>query len=608
MRRWPAVLTVVLTAAVAVAPAGATGATSADWSPRPATYGVARTTNVPIRMDDGVVLKADVLRPARADGTAAKGPFPVILTQTPYNKNVPAENFENDYLVERGYIQAIVDVRGTGSSGGRWTSFGAREQRDYYATAVWAHQLPGGDGRVGLYGVSYAAIAALFTAAQQPPGLKASFPVVPAGDVYRDVAFTGGQADTGFIPSWLGNVTADAVVPPTDIADDPAGSAATLGEHVRAVAGFQAPLLTSALTGQPAGGYDAAYDGSFYRTRSPLRVVDRIRTPTFVVGGEYDLFQRGEPMLYNRLRANGVPARLLVGPWTHIAASLAATDTSGTPSLPALQLRWFDHYVRGVPDAALDSDVPPVTAYRLGAGRYQHMNAYPPADTRYRRLPLSGSASPGSPGRLVTSRPAAGTGTVPWVPVAGACSESTSQWTAGEVPVIPGCTDDHRANDALGAAYDLPVTGRKLRFAGTSMARLYVSTTGRDAMLTTRLEDVAPDGSSTPLTSGWQVLSLRVVDKAKSAYADGRLVQPWHPDTRESVRAVQPGVVYRLDVEIFPTLASVAPGHSLRLAVQAADEPHSTAPLPQLRDEAGGTVTLHAGPSYPSALVLGVEG
>lgn len=607
MRRWSAVPISLLAVAAVLAPVRADAGPAARWSPRPAAYGVAKTSNVSLRMDDGVVLRADVLRPARADGTAAKGPFPVVLTETPYNKNTPAENFENDYLVKRGYIQAIVDVRGTGSSGGRWTSFGPREQRDYYETAVWAHRLAGGNGKVGLYGISYGAIAAMFTAAQRPPGLKASFPIVPAGDVYRDVAFTGGQADTGFIPSWLGLVTGAGVIPPTDITSRPVSSVATLGGHVRQVAGFQAPLLASALTGQAVGGQDAAYDGHFYRTRSPLSVVDRVRTPTFVVGGEYDLFQRGEPMLYNRLRANGVPSRLLIGPWTHLAAGTAATDTGGAPSLPALELRWFDHYLRGTPDPGLDRDVPPVTAYRLGAGRYAHASAYPPADTRYRRLPLSGDARPGSPGRIVGAHPAAGKGTVPWVPVAGACSESTSQWTAGIVPAVPGCTDDHRLDDALGAAYDLPVTGHALRFAGTSMARVYVSTTGRDAMLTTRLEDVAPDGSSTPLTSGWQVLSLRKVKKAKSAHADGKLVQPWHPDTRASVRKVRPGRVYRLDVEIFPTLASVAPGHELRLAVQAADEPHSTAPLPQLRHEAAGTVTVHTGPKYPSALVLGVE-
>jgi len=57
----------------------ATSSHAAAWKPRPATYGIAKTTNVPIRMDDGVVLKADVLRPAAKDGSAAPGKFPVKI-------------------------------------------------------------------------------------------------------------------------------------------------------------------------------------------------------------------------------------------------------------------------------------------------------------------------------------------------------------------------------------------------------------------------------------------------------------------------------------------------------------------------------------------------
>src|SRR3954471_4650692 len=216
------VLAGTLAAATPVLAAGSTGHPG-PWKARPATYGIAKTTNVPIKMDDGVVLKADVLRPAAKDGSPAKGRFPVLLTQTPYNKNAPQLNFENDYLVQRGYIQVIVDVRGTGASGGHWASFSEREQRDYYATAVWAHKLKGGNGDVGLYGVSYGAIDQLLTAAQHPPGLKAEFPIVPMGDAYRDVAVSGGQADTAFIPFWLGLVTSTGAAPSTDVPTDPIG-------------------------------------------------------------------------------------------------------------------------------------------------------------------------------------------------------------------------------------------------------------------------------------------------------------------------------------------------------------------------------------------------
>jgi hypothetical protein len=126
-------------------------------------------------------------------------------------------------------------------------------------------------------------------------------------------------------------------------------------------------------------------------------------------------------------------------------------------------------------------------------------------------------------------------------------------------------------------------------------------------MLTARIEDVAPDGSVTPLSSGWQVLSLRAVDAKKSAYRNGLMVQPWHPDTRGSVLPVTSGKVYELDVEIFPTLATLPHGHTLRLALQTADEPHSNGALPQTANAAGGTVTVYAGPQHRSELVIGTE-
>ena len=77
----------------------------------------------------------------------------------------------------------------------------------------WAHsrKRPWSNGDVALWG-AYAAINQ-FLVARPPPGLKAMFPIVPAGDVYRDVV--GGQVDSGFIPFWLGLVTATGLVRPT---------------------------------------------------------------------------------------------------------------------------------------------------------------------------------------------------------------------------------------------------------------------------------------------------------------------------------------------------------------------------------------------------------
>ncbi|MGH3318688.1 MAG: CocE/NonD family hydrolase [Streptosporangiaceae bacterium] len=133
----------VLAAAGGLALAGVPGVAgvaraASGWSPREAEYDIAvRRKDAEITMSDGVVLVADVLRPAGPDGRPASGRFPVVLTQTPYNKNLPEFNFRADTLVRRGYVQVIADVRGTGGSGGRWSAFGTREQRDGLELAAW---------------------------------------------------------------------------------------------------------------------------------------------------------------------------------------------------------------------------------------------------------------------------------------------------------------------------------------------------------------------------------------------------------------------------------------------------------------------------------------
>jgi uncharacterized protein len=576
------------------------------WEPRPATHGVTVERDVPVRMSDGVVLSADVYRPAAGDGSPAPGRFPVVLTQDPYNKNVPTLNFANEYLVRRGYVQVVADVRGTGSSGGTWDSFGTREQRDGVELVRWAAGAARGwsDGRVATYGASYMAINQLLTAAQQPSALKAAFPIVPAGDVYRDVVASGGQVDAGFIPLWLGLVTATGVVPPAYTADDPVRGLSTVGSHAAGAASFQGPQMLSALTGG-----EAAYDGPFYRSRSPLSVVDDVEVPTFLVGGWHDLFQRGTPMLYQRLRANGVPTRLLVGPWTHVQGSLGeGLPADGVPSLDALALRWFDHHVRGVPDPALGTDVAPVTYAELGTDRWRTADDWLDADAlTARTYRLAGQAAPGSPGRLTRGRASGGPDAVLPNPAAGLCTRSTSQWTGGLLLAGTPCEDDARVDDATATVYETAPLQRRTRLFGPVAAHLWVSTTASDGMVALRVEDVAPDGTADVLTGGWQVLSLRARDRAREQTLDGRVVQPFHPYTEASVRPVPSGEPVPVSVEVFPTGAALAPGHRLRLSVTAYDTPHLVAPLPQAVDAAGGVLRVHHDAAHPSRLVVPVR-
>lgn len=576
----------------------AIGSPQTTWSPRPATYGIVIEKDVRVVMSDGVRLDVDIRRPAGQDGTAARGKFPVIVTQTPYNKNSPQLNFASDYLVQRGYVQVISDVRGTGGSEGGWDSFGPLEQLDGKTLVEWAGAQPWSNGRIGLAGASYGAINQLLTAAQQPKGLKAIFPIVPSADTYRDIVGSGGQVNTSFIPLWLGLVTGTSGLPPTYAAKDPVGAALAIASHLSNVSSFQGRTVYQSMLGGT-----TAFDGPFYATRSTINKISRVKVPAFVVGGWFDLFQRGEPMIYQALRKQGNPTRLLMGPWTHLQGSQGAgLPVDGVPSLDELRLRWFDHYVRDIKDPGLDRDVPQVSYFDNALGHYKTATSWPPAGTSYKTLNLGGVATVGATAGTLGAASGTGSDMFPYLPVTGACTRSTLQWTAGAFMGTP-CDSDNSANDRFGLSYDLPVT-KPVKLAGSFAARLFVSTTGKDGQLTARVEDVDPTGKANQLTAGWQVLSLRDLDAAKSEKSDGLITRPWHPFTKDSVQSVTPGKVMEVWVEIFGSATTIASGHHLRLSIQAADTPHLSAPLPQLADTAGSMLTVVHDAAHPSQLVI----
>jgi putative CocE/NonD family hydrolase len=594
------------TAAAPVAAPAALG--DMHWSPRPEQYaGTASRKDLAIPMSDGVVLRGDLVLPADADGNAAPGQFPVVVTITAYNKTVTASGFGSTlagagpaYLVRRGYAQLTVDARGTGSSEGSWCAFCAREDRDAAAVMTWAHTQPWSNGDTAMTGPSYMGISQLFAAAGKPAGLKAIFPQVPAADVYRDVVASGGQLDVGFMPLWLGLVTFTGLIPPAILATDPESGFSALATHLLDAASFTGPLLLEA-----AAGADPAYDGPFYAERSPINVIDRVDVPTFLVSGEYDLFQRGTPLLFENLRKRGVPTKLVIGPWDHLQGSSGAEiGDAGYGSLAELQLRWFDHYVKGLPDPALDSDIAPLTYYEQGTGTWQTSQNWVGGDRKALSFRLSAKSLTG--GSLTTGTPTTGAATMLPIPVSGLCTRSTNQWTAGVMNLLPfanPCLTDNALNDLTGVVFDTAPVTTPVRFQGPINARLYTSVLSLmgDGMLSVSVEDVAPDGTVSRLTGGWQVVSLRALDPARSRFLNGTLVQPFHPFTKESQRPLS-GIA-PIDVEVFPTGAAIQPGHRLRLAVQAFDVPHLAPNLTLLLGSLSA-ITVHTGPLTPSVLTV----
>ena len=605
--------------ALAGAPASAADGTSttaspfaSGWTPRGEDYPKTVTEkDLDIPMADGTVLHGDLMLPADADGTAIDAKFPVIVTITAYNKGVQSyagglAGGDPAYLVKRGYAQLTVDARGTGTSEGQWCAFCTLEDQDATAIMNWAHDQAWSNGDTAMDGPSYMGIDQIFAASGRPAGLKAIFPQVPAADVYRDVVASGGQIDVGFIPLWLGLVTLTGLIPPTS--PTPSTLLTLLKQvvdHTGGALSFTGPLMLEALLGG-----EPAYDGDFYKQRSPINVVGDVDVPTFLVSGEYDLFQRGTPLLFENLDKRNVPVKMVIGPWNHLQASGGTGfDKAGYGTLGEMQLRWFDHYVKGIADPALDSDIAPITYYEQGPGDWRTTQHWVGPDRTAGTYYLSGTSQmAGAAGGLTTDRSdvTAGSSTLLPIAVAGLCTRSTDQWTAGllgEVPLPNPCNTNNSLNDLAGLVFSTPPVTRKVALQGPINAHLFVSSTSGDGLLSVAVEDEAPDGTVSRLTGGWQVISQRALDQSRSRYLDGRLIQPYHPFTKASQENLAPGEVAPVDVEIFPTGAAIEPGHRLRIAVQGFDVPHLLPPLNNLLGDLT-PITIHASAEYPSSVTV----
>lgn len=535
-----------------------------------------------ITMSDGVVLRADVHLPAGVDG-----PVPTALTITGYSRTVGAAAFATGAgeLVGHGYATMTVDDRGTGTSGGQWDSWGERTLADYPEVLDWIVAQPWSNGDVAMVGASYMGITSLFAAATQHPAVKAVFATVPMADSFRDIVLAGGELNTAFIPLWMGLVTGLSLVP----GDDPS----TVLEHLLGVTSFQLPTVADTLLQG-----DSAYDGPFWRQRSPIEVVDGITVPTFIVGGLDDLFQRGEPMLYEAL-ADHTDARLLMGPWNHLTTG-QGLPRDGVPSLEELNLQWFDEHVRGLDSGA--ECIPAVTQYVVGAERYGSAPTWPRADLSAQRWHLRGD------GTLTAHAP---TGVEPGrpylqLPVTGVCTRSTNQWLIGLLGST-SCATDNRIDEALSLTYTTAPFTEDVRIEGPLQADLWLqSELGGQAATSVAVSSVAPDGTSRGLTNGLLTANHRAVDPARSRMLDGESIQPWHPFTRAAELPVPAGEPVLVPVEVFPTSAVIPAGHRLRVTIAAFDVPHALPPPAAVLETLGGPVTVLNDAAHPSSIVLPV--
>jgi predicted acyl esterase len=558
--------------------------------------------DLPILMDDGVVLRADVYRP----DTAA--PVPVIMTHGPYGKGVMYQEHYKlmwDWLVKEhpdllpgstrsyltwetvdpetwvpwGYAVVRVDSRGAGRSPGYLDIFSPRETQDYYHAIEWAGTRPWSNGKVGLNGISYYAINQWHVAALQPPHLTAMIPWEGAADMYRDWYRHGGILSNKFMETWF----------PRQVLAVQHGNAEAPRDHWmnESSAGpeqLSKEELKANYCDTLANARGREMDDGWYQGRSPdwSKVITPFISPASWAG--FGLHPRGNFEAFTQAAAKekwleGHPGRH--EEWFYLEYGMA------------LQKRFFDHYLKGAqngwdrePRVWLNLRRPFSNTFEL-----RKENEWPLAGTQWTKLFLD-----------------AGSGSLDWRAPA-----EVGQATFGAM------TDGVRWMSA-------PLA-RETELTGPMALKLYLSSSTVDADLFVTVMAFAPDGREvefqgtvdphTPLAQGWLRASHRKLDRARSLP-----YRPYH--SHDDKQPLTPGQVYEVDVEIWPMSIILPAGFRIAINIAGKDferpgDDANTAfrsrgsgpwihddPRDRPADIFGGQTTLHTGPEHEAFLLLPV--
>jgi putative CocE/NonD family hydrolase len=552
-------------AAVVLALGGATVQASTPGTAASCSY--TEQDDVPARMRDGTILRANVFTPK------APGSFPVILMRLPYNKDV-AQTYvyaSPGFYAAHCYVVVVQDVRGQYKSDGFFYTF-RDEATDGYDTIEWAARLPHSDGRVGMYGFSYPGASQWLAATLRPPHLVTIVPAMTSSDYHDGWTYEGGALDLSFAEDWpLETIANSAVRRYPDGAQLDA-------EMNRAVQDLFAkwywylpldrfpPLHPKDPRVAPYF-YDwlAHPNNDAYWQRWSIRSrYKQITVPALNFDGWYDIFINGALENFNGMRAKaGSPAarqgsKLVVGPWMHIPWERTVGQIDFGPQaanpIDRLQLRWFDYWLKGIHNG-LDKD-PPVRIFVMGANRWRTANTWPIPGTTYQSYYLH---SQGNANTLT------GTGTLTATPPTGKQARRDRYRYDPTNPVpsfggrfqasVPGGPHDQRLieqrPDVL--VYSTAPLTRDVEVTGPVTVTLYAASSARDTDWTAKLTDVYPDGTSMLIEYGIQRARYRVSEQ--------------HPTL------IRPGKIYKYTIQIWPTSNLFKKGHQIRLEISSSNFP-----------------------------------
>ena len=510
--------------------------------------------DLPVPMRDGVRLSADVYLPA-----AGPGPWPVLLSRTPYDNNLLMDL--GLFWAQHGYAYVAQDVRGRYDSEGSFVPWD-HETDDGYDTIDWIGQQEWCGGNVGMTGSSYLGQVQWQAAFTGHPLLKTIVPRVMGNNLWESPHYQDGAFGLGVNAVW-GWRTMGRTMQRIDRFDWPAILRTLPLRRMDEVSGKRHPAFSTWLD-------HPDYD-EYWQATAVDEHFERFTIPVLQVCGWYDLYAGG--MMANfvglRERAGSELARanqrIVMGPWTHNQAGNTPPGTThagdrdfGVGSLldtRLIELAWFDRWLKGIANGA-DAE-PPVKLFVMGTNTWRDEQEWPLARTQWTPFYLHSAGRANSlhgDGRLGPDKPddePADTYVYDPehpVPTMGGCNCCNPE-------IVPWGVYDQRPvevrDDVL--VYTTPPLEHDTEVTGPIVVHLFAATDGPDTDFTAKLIDVFPDGTAWNLCDGI----------VRGRYRKGR--GPAEPLT--------PGQVEEFTIDCWVTSNVFRAGHAIRLEISSSNFP-----------------------------------
>ncbi len=512
-----------------------------------------RVVTVPMR--DGVKLAANVYLPK------GDGPWPVLLTRTPYNKNAADRTAAR--ITRAGYALVSQDVRGRYASEGAYVPF-ENDMLDGYDTVEWVAGQKFCTGKVGIFGASAGGITSNLAAAAAPPHLTAAYVVVAPDSLYYRSRFVGGAFKESHSAGWL---RAQGL------------GAERITEYHRRACLDQRTKDTDFL---------------FHR--------QNVKVPVFNVGGWHDIFAEGTLSDFVYLQNEGREGargkqKLFMGAFGHgkLEGDLEYPQGGRGVSADSIddQMRWWDYWLKGVQNGIMQE--PPVSYYLMASARKGHASPK-------NRLVAAAAWPPPSDKSRYYLREKFGVSTQP--PAAADASQSYAADPADPVPTVGGQNlgrdvgpRDQRAikprPDYL--RFQTELLAEDVVVAGHIDMELWAATDGPDTDFVVKLVDVYPDG--------YEALILDY--PLRTRFRFGREPQ--------DVKMMTPGKPELLKIDMWSTANVFEAGHRIAVHVSSSNYPRFDV-NPNTGDPIGVPAekprvarnTIYFDAAHPSAIVLTV--